>query len=474
MKLNNKITAALMALGIVSSASAAANVVYITGSTAFRGSVFNAISSDTAHNGIFDVIPTMSIYGNATPSKGIYMLAHGNIGGQETYINCFWTGSEAGIASVAGVTSQTINDGAPLAGVPAKFLVPDVAFNAPQTNSALPTLAANNFEAITRAGDLAFSDTAQAVSLTSPTANGGANRLTEYGIVGIVPFTWYKGIVNQADAAWSRFTNIQGYQANELLGNGTRTADFFNAGVAGGINDWDHTVYLIGRNKGSGTRVNELLAAGYPVGNPVVQWQVNSVVGINPSTGLFGLYFDTTVAGYHLGAIAGSSDNGYEGGGDVAKALNLAGTGAGPNGDGNNALTVGFLGLGDAGSPSSQFLTYNGVAESDGAIEAGAYLPWGHEHVYGKHTPDNAAATALVPKLFTSIKTQLANNDSVGADHSYQGANWNNHVDPTTLHSSGIYGFYMVADRGTTAADSGYPVSLNASAIYTDYTHASQ
>ena len=476
MKLNQSITAALIALGIISSASAA-NVIYITGSTAFRSSMYNAISTGASAGGVFDTTPDVCGYANSNKSKSSWVLAHGNIGGVETYISAAWSGSEAGIANVAGITSQTINDGAPLAGVPQVFLKPDITVNPANSGSpALPN--STQLEATAHAADLTMADTSQAVSLTSPTANGGANKLTDYGIIGIVPFTWYKGVVNSQDAAWSRLTNLQSYQAAALLGGGHVTADLLNSGAVGGINDYDHNVYLIGRNKGSGTRVNQLLAAGYPVNTPVSQYAVASTVGVNPSTGQYGLYY---VGGaYSLTAV---NDNGYESGGDVAKALNLAAQGYT---DANSApiLTVGFMSTSDAGTVSgpvtgaftgamTNWLTYNGVMESDGAIENGSYLPWGHEHIMGKHTPDNTAATALVPKLFTSVKSQLVNNDTVALSD-WGTVGWNDKYDPATLHSAGIYAYYMNADRGVSGSDAGFPVSGDAVGFYSKYTTAAQ
>ena len=471
------ISAALAACGLISQLKAD-NVIYITGSTAFRANVYNALANNTGGpggGGVFDAttIDDIATYGNATAAKGTYMLFHGNIGGVATYIDCFWSGSEAGIAACAGVSGSTLNDGAPLAGVPATFLVPDKTVNPTVTSSSLPTSSQLN-GAPTQA-DLAFADTSQAVSLTKPV---GANKLTEYGICGIIPFTWVKGFVNQSDAAWTRLVNVSHPQLFELLGN-PQTADFFNSGVPLGSGDFDHKVYLIGRNKGSGTRANYLLDTGYPIGNPVVQWAVNGTVGTSAS-GLFGLYYDSTIAGYNLTAIPHTAgdiddpDNGYESGGDVAKALdNASSPSTGYTGPaGGFAITMGFLGVSDAGSvgapTSAYWLTLNGVHESDGAIESGTYSAFGHEHLYGKNVPTNPAATSLQPILFEAIKFQFDNNDSPARSGN------NTLADPDTLHSTGIYAFYMFADRSAQSDGPNYPVSGAASGAYTDYTHGTQ
>src|SRR5215472_9428901 len=118
MKANCKITAALIALGIVSQASAD-NVVYLTGSTAFRGTLYNVLHTAGS---VFDGAVTEAEFGSSQ-SGANYMLFHGNINGTPTYIDCAWSGSEAGIASASNVTID--NDGTPLAGSPETWLKAD-------------------------------------------------------------------------------------------------------------------------------------------------------------------------------------------------------------------------------------------------------------------------------------------------------------------------------------------------------------
>src|SRR5690349_16180178 len=109
-------TAALIGLGVISEASAA-NVIYITGSTAFRGNAHAVLSNNSgAPAGVFDAgTLTFATFGNPAAGSATYALYHGNIGGIETYIDVFWSGSEAGIAAVAGVSGAALNDGGPLA-----------------------------------------------------------------------------------------------------------------------------------------------------------------------------------------------------------------------------------------------------------------------------------------------------------------------------------------------------------------------
>ena len=74
MKKTTLITSALVALGIISQASAqTTNVVYITGSTAFRTAAVTAMETSGV---LFDAAPT--VLGNPTGSQGVLQ---GTIGG---------------------------------------------------------------------------------------------------------------------------------------------------------------------------------------------------------------------------------------------------------------------------------------------------------------------------------------------------------------------------------------------------------
>jgi hypothetical protein len=445
------LASALIGLGIVSQVSAAGlptATVYLTGSTAFRGNVYNSL---VTAGSVFDAVPTVVSYGNSVQSKGIYMLFRGTINTVDTAVNCFWTGSEAGIAALTPVTAAvaaTLNDGTTLAGVPATFLSADSGVNpggAP--GNATFTIAtpppSGNLEAGPMQPDLAFADTSKAVSLTK------GSGILDQGIVGIVPFTWAKGVNSGAPTTWSHVVNITDSQAFFLLGAGT-LADFLTGDP---INDGGTVVYPVGRNKGSGTRVNTLIDTGYGVAKGVDQVAVNSTVGNNPVSGLFGLYFDSTIVGYQLTDVA---DNGYESGGDVANALKKDSVGQTDPNTGLPFVLVGYLGTSDAngiGSGTDHWLTLNGVFESDGAVEEGTYSFWGHEHLYGRSTGARVAQVTQVvsgsPKpttgLVGALNTLLLNNGAL-----------NNTVNPNILHSSGIRNSYMNTDKGV-GSDTGLP-----------------
>src|SRR5258706_10278507 len=100
MKISTKIATALLALGIISQASADPTV-FLTGSSAFRSIVFSALNGSGPNNSanqVFDsnTVSVVSYGGGITvANKGSYMLFHGNIGGAGVYVNCRWSGSEA-------------------------------------------------------------------------------------------------------------------------------------------------------------------------------------------------------------------------------------------------------------------------------------------------------------------------------------------------------------------------------------------
>jgi hypothetical protein len=396
MKVNKALTAALVALGFVSAASAD-NVVYVTGSTAFRGTVYNALHTAGT---VFDASPavTETEFGGSSASGASYMLFHGNINGTPTYIDCAWSGSEAGLASASNVTID--NDGTPLAGSPETWLKADGTLATGLTTTA-PT--SGQLEASSHGADLALADTSQAVSLTPRVINTSTD-LKDYGVAGIVAFTWVKNINSSPSAEWSALTNVTIPQINALLSQGYQPTAFFT-GVATQTNNY---AYLVGRNKGSGTRANELADSGYGTTRTVQQFSIGG--GVSTAA-------DGTLT------LAYEGNNGYEGGGGVAGALAINGSCGQTDPFFSTKpgwYAVGFLGINDAlskGLTTNNWLTADGVFETDGAIEEGQYAFWGHEHVFGKHNISGFQDT-VGTKLFTGIQTALGTAGSNPAAHS--------------------------------------------------------
>jgi hypothetical protein len=358
MKFNKLVTTALLGLGLVSQAGAAnPNQVFVTGSTAFRSQAFLGIRA------LFDGgNPQQAFRGGSstTGNNAQYMLFHGSIGTVETYVTCFWSGSEAGIASVAQPNTHQVF-----------YLKTDgtVSFT---TNSSPPTSGETNSFATN--SDITFADTSQSVSLT--TTPGLVPLGTNGGIIGIVPFVWAKND-NQSSQSneWVHITNIDDAQARQMLAGPNPAAL-----LTGNVSDTNMNVYCVGRNNGSGTRVNTLAASRYGIKVNVDQFNIGGFPHSN---------------GTSLGLAENADPNdGYDGGGDVEKALGSPAAGnAGscnqtdPFTSGHGWIAVGYLGMGDATTllgDGGVWLTYNGVPENNQTVEEGQYNFWGHEWVYGR------------------------------------------------------------------------------------------
>ncbi len=399
---NNKITSALVALGLVSLASAASanTIIYLTGSTAARAAVYAAC---TTSGEVFSGASTVVSANNASAASQI--VFEGSITGISgtVDIDCDWSGSEAGLAAVAGQNDTTEpalgqNIGGTiysLPGIPPSFLTQASGWT---TASTLPIAGG------TSTPDLSMADTSQAVSLT-PVSTAA---LHSFGIVGVIPFTFMKGYEKTPDSTWTNVVNVTTPVFSSFVST-ANTANFFT----GNTNDVNDSVVIVGRNKGSGTRVDTLLnAAQYPVGNSVDQWAYASYPSGTPGNLTFsGSY----VAGQTLFE---AGNDGFDSGGGVQSVMNVDSTGQG-------AVLVGYLGLADAahaeadnntgpggvgsaaGSGPASYLTFNGVWESDAAVENGAYTYWGSEHVYGQPSP-TATDTTVGNKLVSGIAANLA------------------------------------------------------------------
>ncbi len=414
MKISNKVTVALLALGVVAQASADP-VVYITGSTAFRSTAMASLLSNAGTNsgGVFDPGTITSVtYGNSNPSGANYGVFHGTINGQAVYINVVWSGSEAGVASAANtalVNTDRSGNPIPLAGSPATWLnVTNVVLQS-GNNTIASNPAANLLESSSHGADLAQADTSQAVSWTPYVANT-PTALKDFGVEGVITFAISRnnqegntgsGIPSGASNEWIHCSNITLPQLQTLLANGEVPAGF----ISGNTNDNDFTVYCVGRNLGSGTRMNTLGGSHYGTHNPVQQYSIG--YGIEEPTHLNSLI------------LTNEGNNGYESGGDVAKALGIVTPEgscqqADPYNGGIGWFAMGYISPSDAlntgnfgGAPTNVWVTVDGVPSSNATIENGTWWLWGREHLLGK---ENISGTALFVgnTLFSSFTKYLS------------------------------------------------------------------
>jgi hypothetical protein len=424
MKTSNLIGAALIALGIVAQASADP-VIYLTGSTAFRSTVYSALNNNTGTNngGIFDAgTVTSTTYGNSTASGANYMLFHGNIVGSPVYINCAWSGSEAGIASACNTTLTNVDRNGnpiPLAGSPEIWLNITNATLATGGNtiSTNPSAGSIYFEPTSHGADLSQADTSQAISWT-PSVPSTQTALQDFGVEAIVTFTVTRNAQPNPSNEWVHCSNITLPQLNTLFANGVVPASF----ISGNTNDNDFAVYLVGRNLGSGTRMNMLGDSAYGAHKPVQQYSIGYGIEETPHQQSL--------------ILTNEGNGGYESGGDVAKALGITNGVAGscqqadPFNGGVGWFAIGYVGPSDAlntgnfgGEPTNDWMTVDGVLSSNGAIENGSWWYWGHEHLYGRFQINGTALTVgnLVYKgVVKTVASQGFGNNPAGHDAGIQ------------------------------------------------------
>jgi hypothetical protein len=391
MKLNYKTLGVLLGLGLVSSASAV-NFVYITGSTAFRSVVFQGITNS------FDAVPQIATRDGSAASgnNGNWMLFHGNVGGVETWVDCHWSGSEDGIAGVAVPGSN-----------PTYFLKTDgsVAYT---ISSGKP--ASSDTNTSPTAPDLAFADSSQLVSLTrTPALVKMGTNASPTGKIGIVPFVWAKNKNTNPSNSWTHLTNMTD-AGSRLALVGPNIAALFT----GDPSDTNQTVYVVGRNNRSGTRVNALAVNRYGITVPVDQFNIGGFPSSDGSTLLLAENLDP--------------NDGYNGGGDVEKALHIDGScqQLDPINGNSGWFAIGYLGIGDAKTllgNSGVWLTFNGITYSNGAVEEGQYTFWNYEYMYGRvgisgfaQTYGNSLASTFVPK-FEGGSNPASQDTSIGLQY---------------------------------------------------------
>ncbi len=349
---------AALSLALVNIAGATTtNYVYMTGSTAARTQVYNTLTDPGV---VFTSAPNIVGQGNSTLSKCTYMLFSGSLVGDSsgavTTIKCYWSGSEAGIADLAGSGTENFLD--------------DSASN--NSTNAGPY--------VSSPVDLAMTDTAVTYSLNPNAPITGA-------FVGVIPF---KFVLEYGSL--SSITNVTDAQVRYLLSGGCRASL-----ITGNVSDTNF-VYISGRDQFSGTRVNTYGITKYGIGGSCNQVEVNSsgqMVDQNPPNQVYvGTY-------------------GYSSGGSLAAQMgaNLSNSQDLNTGSGAPFSVIAYLGYSDAktaltASPTNATeLSYNGVMESTTAVQEGQYGLWGNEWLYRKSTVSSQASS--VYNLLSPVATGI-------------------------------------------------------------------
>jgi hypothetical protein len=347
MNTKSIILAGAIGLACASLASAATQYVYMSGSTAARNAFYLTIMDGTT---VFDAAPTVVAQGNSDPSKATYHLFHGTIAGADTILKAHWSGSEGGIADIAGSATETFLD---------DTAVTSSTSSGPFITSSVDLAAADN--------DVSFS--------RNPKAAVTGTRVC------IIPFIWVK---EKGSAAG--LLNVTDQSIRQALKGYAVLAQFT-------ANPADTTfVYVTGRDNQSGTRVNQFGDCGFGI------FSSPFMVQINP---------DGSMVNHGGGTYVG--DYGYSSGGSIATQMGYdlsQGTSVDvANGTGVEKFSViAYLGRSDANTAEANGATdlaCNGVAYSNAAIEEGQYNVWGNEYVYRRNT-STPQATAVFNKLVAS------------------------------------------------------------------------
>jgi hypothetical protein len=346
MKTNKMILSAALGLGAACLSNAA--TIYMTGSTAMRSTVYNAI---IAPGVIFTGAPMYTVYeggsaGNNAGNGGNYMAfvgtaTAGNGGGSLT-IKCHWSGSEAGVHDVASGLSETF--------------IADSAINNADNGTNEPA------STETMVVDLAMADNAQTFSQYS--VRRGFPNVPTNNEVGIITFTFVRNPGN-----WTG-SNITASMFRQAEGGFCPLAVF-----TGNAADTNSFVYISGRDNGSGTRVNTFGDTGYGIFNSPNQIEVDSSGNM--------ILLPPPVSAY-------AGDAGFSSGGTLAKTMgaNTVGKNDPWQGTTNQGFSViAYLSRGDADtalglSPThATELTYNGVAQSRANVIEGTHTLWGNEYI---------------------------------------------------------------------------------------------
>jgi hypothetical protein len=268
----------------------------------------------------------------------------------------------------------------------------------------------------TRTAVLAFSDVAQVnTPYKTPALKGGP--------VGVIAFA---PVINKD--AEAEITNITNLQFRRLLSNGTIPESMLTGNTTS-----NGTIYVTGRNDGSGTRVAFLSEVGHGAANAVKQYVIDKSTSITSlSTPVIAPITVDAVkyTGYKLStdfakkAIVGNG--GYESGGTIAGWMKLP-----SSGDFN---IVSWLGTSDAitardSGNGGRVLSYNGeklegvaagsFSEADrNKIRLGKYSAWNFENLFTKGTL-TGNNKVVYDKLVSTIPANLGSS-GVATDTSFK------------------------------------------------------
>jgi len=355
MNTTKLIASGLAVFAMAGAAYSQTTVINITGATAFRASANNAIISLLGGAGVTEYAFN-NLTGGGSVNGTNRAIFRGTVTGipGTVIIRASWSGSTAGIASVATAT--------PVQVLKTTTTMTTAGNGFPATNDDYENVVAS----------FAFSDVAQAASTTlSPTLTGTT--------VGVVPFQF---VANQSAWAHEGMTNMTDQIMNAIYSTSEVPLRFFT-----GVPTDTKRVLACGRNNGSGSRATVLGETQYGFFRAVQQFRNRETSGHTGSGAISRVDF--------IGN-GGNSSNSFLA--DLMRgtsaAVNLFEDGASEAYEsGVDCLLLTYLTQSDVeiaiADPDgagplrgAKALTYNGVAYSLDKVREGAYSLWGYQWFY--------------------------------------------------------------------------------------------
>jgi hypothetical protein len=392
--------AAALGLGLSAQAQTTIDIV---GATAFRSAAHNSIVAAFTESGALGTTWNYAHSHASTPTSAGRATYKGTFPGitGTTVIRVSWTGSVEGVRTLASSKAS------------ADTFIPESSVGTGGTG-----VTANVTATTTglRTAVMAFSDVAQVnTPYKSPRLGGGP--------VGVIAFA---PVINKD--AEAEITNITNLQFRRLLSNGTIPESMLTGNTTS-----NGTIYVTGRNDGSGTRVAFLAEVGHGAANAVKQYVIDKSTSITSlSTPVIAPITVDAVkyTGYKLSTDFAKKpsvgNGGYESGGTIAGWMKLP-----SSGDFN---IVSWLGTSDAitardSGNGGRVLSYNGeklegvaagsFSEADrNKIRLGKYSAWNFENLFTKGTL-TGNNKIVYDKLVSTIPSNLGSS-GVANDSSFK------------------------------------------------------
>jgi hypothetical protein len=321
MKLIKSLTLAAAVLGAATTGNAQ-TVIDITGSTAGRSAVHNAIRSVLSNE--------TYVYNGSSFNGASKTLFKGDISGTPVIVRTAWSGSAAGVRDVAQNNTS--------------IWFANTAINTVALNGTAVSMADNSVNTVQDSAEIAFSDVFQSSTIY------GTPALTD-DFAGIIPFKFFAS----KDAPVG-LANITSLQARYLWLNGYAPLALFT----GSAGDQGTYVFATGRDPESGTRITAMAEIGYGVFNAVQQYQPTIASGAV-----------TGVTLWPAGTYA-EGNGGYSSGSSVKTALEA-------NAFVNGTGLISYVGSSDWSGVAKELTAFGGQYSAQNVIE-GKYTFWGYLH----------------------------------------------------------------------------------------------